>query len=137
MEREWFIDGEPLATSNLRLESETADTTGIEIAEDNKGILITNMDEISVGIYTCKVSQRNFKRISEESTEEDDEIVQPLMEVNHLLGTAPTVGQNKQEDLIVLEGEMVTFNCDVSGNPTPSKTWHKVRKYFGLSFELL
>ena len=115
----------------MKLESETADTTGIEIAEDNKGILITNMDEMSVGIYTCKVSQKNFKRISEESMEEDDEVVQPLMEVNHLLGTAPTVGQDKQEDLIVLEGEMVTFNCDVSGNPTPSKTWHKVHKYLG------
>ena len=49
-----------------------------------------------------------------------------MMEVHHLLGTAPTVGQEEQKDVKVLEGDKVTLNCDINGNPVPTKTWHKV-----------
>ena len=84
------------------------------------------MDEMNVGTYTCKVSQKNLKTISEESMEDEDEVVLPLMEVHHLLGTAPTVGQEKQKDVKVLEGETISLLCDISGNPVPTKTWHKV-----------
>ena len=120
LEREWFLDGEPF---------EEGSGYGISV---DKSILISNMDETNVGSYTCKVSEKNIKRISEETTEGPDEVVLPLMEVHHLLGTAPTVGQEKQKDVKVLEGDKVTLNCDITGNPVPTKTWHKVCvKLFG------
>ena len=120
LEREWFLDGEPL---------EEGSGYGIYV---DKTIMISNMDETNVGTYTCKVSEKNIKRISEETTEGPDEVVLPLMEVHHLLGTAPTVGQEKQKDVKVLEGDKVTLNCDITGNPVPTKTWHKVCvKLFG------
>ena len=102
------------------------DNTRIQKEKDDKAIMITNMNDINVGTYTCKVSEKNIKRISEETTEGPDEVVLPLMEVHHLLGTAPTVGQEKQKDVKVLEGDKVTLNCDITGNPVPTKTWHKV-----------
>ena len=103
-----------------------ADNVSITISENKDTVFVSNMDEMSVGIYTCKVSQKNLKRISEERIEEEVQVVQPLMEVNHLLGVAPTIIEEKQEDIIVLEGETVKLKCDITGNPAPSKTWHKV-----------
>ena len=132
MEREWFLDGEPLVEGSGCVilpgfeDCQIDDNTGIQKQKDDKTITITYMDEINVGTYTCKVSEKNIKRISEETTEGPDEFVLPLMEVHHLLGTAPTVGQEEQKDVKVLEGDKVTLNCDINGNPVPTKTWHKV-----------
>ena len=126
MEREWYIDGEPLVALTSNSEMEPADNVRVAISDNKDTVIVSNMDEMSVGIYTCKVSQKNLKTVSEENIEEEVQVIQPLMEVSHLLGTAPIIDEDKQEDIIVLEGENVIIKCNIIGNPTPSKIWHKV-----------
>ena len=84
--------------------------SGFTFSENKMVLQLEYPTETEIGKYECKVKS-------------DDEI---LFEMHHLLGRSPEVKQKKIEDLIVLEGDTVTLNCDIVGNPSPNKTWYKV-----------
>ena len=73
--------------------------------------MLNNVNKNRVGTYECEVKSLND---------------QLLMEAHHMLGTSPKVDREKQDDVIILEGNDVNLNCDVIGDPTPNITWFMV-----------
>ena len=108
----WYFNRARLPESRCQTETDSCDDgLWFQISIDKRYLTLKNVNKNRIGRYECEV------------TSQDGE---PLMEAHHLLGTLPTVDVKKQGDIIVLEGNTVELNCDITGNPSPNRTWYKV-----------
>ena len=103
MTREWYFNDGP-----FREEVDRRVTYS-----DNAGtsLFLSKTIESDIGTYECKI------RTLDGHT---------LAVARHILGIKPYVTKNKTSDVMVLEGQTAKLTCDITGNPPPAITWHKV-----------
>ena len=85
-------------------------------------MILSKTVESDIGTYECKIRTRDGYT---------------LAVARHILGIKPYVTKNKTNEVMVLEGQTAKLTCDITGNPPPSITWHKVRSMTKLYFSVL
>ena len=103
MTREWYLNDGPFR------EEEDRRVTYSDVA--GTSLLLSKTIESDIGTYECKI------RTSDGHT---------LAVARHILGIKPYVTKNKTSEVMVLEGQTAKLTCDITGNPPPAITWHKV-----------
>ena len=113
MIREWYLNDEP-----FREEEDRRVTYS-----DNAGtsLFLSKTIESDIGTYECKI------KTSDGHT---------LAVARHILGIKPYVTKNKTSEVMVLEGQTAQLRCDITGNPPPAITWHKVILMTRFTFRL-
>ena len=103
MTREWYLNGVPFR------EEEDRRVTYSDVA--GTSLLLSKTIESDIGTYECKI------KTSDGHT---------LAVARRILGIKPYVTKNKTSEVMVLEGQTAKLTCDITGNPPPAITWHKV-----------